>query len=79
MADPIYLLPEPRNGIDFRTHFFAPVKYFGGKFHETLWFNIAMVWLLTISLYIVLYYDLLAKTINFSNSLKYKKKKPLKG
>ncbi len=79
MADPIYLMPEPRNSIDFRTHFFAPVKYFGGKFHETLWFNIAMVWLLTISLYIVLYYDLLAKTINFSNSFKYRKKKPLKG
>jgi len=78
MADPIYLIPEPRNSIDFRTHFFAPVKYFGGKFHETLWFNIAMVWVLTISLYIVLYFDLLAKAIHFSNSFKFRKKKPLK-
>lgn len=79
MADPIYLLPEPRNGIDFRSHFFAPVKFFGGKFHETLWFNIAMVWILTISLYAMLYFDLLAKIINFSNSFKFRKKKPLKG
>lgn len=78
VTDPIYQMPEPSNAIDFRTHFFAPAKYFAGNFFETLWFNISMVWILTISLYIVLYFDLLAKAINFSNSFNWRKKKPLK-
>ena len=74
MTDPIYQMPEPNNALDFRTHFFAPMKHFGGMFYETLWFNIAMVWILTIFLYVVLYYDLLKKTIHFFGSLKLGKK-----
>ncbi|NPA36443.1 MAG: ATP-binding cassette domain-containing protein [Chlorobi bacterium] len=63
MVDPIYQIPEPQNALDFRTHFFAPEKHIFGKFYDTLWFNIAVVWLLTIMLYVVLYYDLLRKAL----------------
>ncbi|SFE28971.1 ATP-binding cassette domain-containing protein [Thermophagus xiamenensis] len=70
MVDPIYQKPEPSNYLDFRTHFFAPAKYFAGHFFETLWFNIAVVWVLTILLYIVLYFDLLKKGLNFAGRFK---------
>ncbi len=73
-VDPIYLLPEPSYSLDFRSHFFAPKKFFAGKFFETLWFNISIVWVFTILLYIVLYYDLLRKSFNAFEELKYLKK-----
>ncbi|MGQ1890205.1 ATP-binding cassette domain-containing protein [Thermophagus sp. OGC60D27] len=69
MVDPIYQKPEPSNYLDFRTHFFAPLKYFAGHFFETLWFNIAVVWVLTILMYVVLYFDLLKKGLNFASRL----------
>lgn len=75
MADPIYQLPEPENLWSFRTHFFAPAKHFGGRYFETLWFNITMVWLLTIVLYGVLYFDLLKKSMNYLGGIKWRKKK----
>lgn len=61
VIDPVYQMPEPDGLLSFRTHFFAPMKYFAGKYWETLWFNITMVWLLTIALYVVLYYDVLRR------------------
>ncbi len=73
-VDPIYLLPEPSYALDFRTHFFAPKKFFAGSLFETLWFNISIVWVFTILLYIVLYYDLLRKSFNAFEELKYLKK-----
>jgi len=73
-VDPIYLLPEPESVVSFRTHFFAPKKHFGGTFYETLWFNVVMVWIFTIILYIVLYFDLLRKLFVVFGELKYKKK-----
>ncbi|TLX77198.1 ATP-binding cassette domain-containing protein [Labilibacter sediminis] len=73
-VEPIYQMPEPEGFLSFRTHFFAPKKHFGGKFYETLWFNIFVVWIFTILLYVVLYFDLLRKSFNFLGELKYLKK-----
>jgi hypothetical protein len=75
MVDPIYQMPEPKHFFDFRTHFFAPSKYFAGHYFETLWFNILMVWVLTILLYIILYFDLLKKGLNFVSNVKWIKRK----
>lgn len=74
VVDPIYQMPEPEGIFDFRTHFFAPMKYFAGRYWETLWFNITMVWVLTIALYFVLYFDLLRKIFEAIGDLKLKKK-----
>jgi ABC-type multidrug transport system ATPase subunit len=74
MADPIYQMPEPDKLWSFRTHFFAPMKHFAGHYYETLWFNISMVWLLTLLLYGVLYFDLLKKALNYGGSIKWRKK-----
>lgn len=70
VIDPIYQIPEPETAISFRTHFFAPQKHFAGKFYDTLWFNISVVWLLTIMLYGVLYFDLLKRGLSFIGELK---------
>ncbi len=78
LSEPIYQIPEPEKWYSFRTHFFAPVKHFAGNFYETLWFNITVVWLLTIVLYAVLYFDLLTKLMNWGSSIKWNKRKPLK-
>jgi ABC-type multidrug transport system ATPase subunit len=74
MVDPIYQTPEPSGTLDFRTHFFAPSKHFAGHYFETLWFNIAFVWILTAFLYVVLYFDLLKKGLNFAGNIKWKRK-----
>jgi energy-coupling factor transporter ATP-binding protein EcfA2 len=74
MVDPIYQKPEPSSAVDFRTHFFAPSKHFAGHYFETLWFNITMVWVLTILLYVVLYFELLKKGLNFAVGIKWKRK-----
>jgi len=73
-VDPIYQLPEPENALSMRTHFFAPQKHFAGHYFDTLWFNICMVWIFTILMYIVLYFDLLRKSFKFFGELKYLKK-----
>lgn len=57
IVDPIYQLPEPEGIFSFRSQFFAPKKYFLGRYWDTLWFNMISIWIITIFLYIVLYYD----------------------
>jgi ABC-type multidrug transport system ATPase subunit len=75
MVDPIYQKPEPKGALDFRTHFFAPSKHFLGHYFETLWFNIAVVWVITALLYLVLYFDLLKKGLTFVGNINWKRKK----
>ncbi|MBS0012148.1 MAG: ATP-binding cassette domain-containing protein [Bacteroidales bacterium] len=60
-ADPVYMMPTARNG---RAHFYAPCKRLGNTHIDTYWFNLGAIWLLTLILYIMLYTDLLRKTIN---------------
>ncbi len=74
VVDPIYQVPEPETAVSFRTHFFAPQKHFAGHFFDTLWFNIMVVWVLTIMLYVVLYFDLLKRGLDFFGELKLFKK-----
>jgi ABC-type multidrug transport system ATPase subunit len=59
--DPIFLDPAPKGPIGIRSHFFAPRKYFLGRYIDTFTFNIAFIWFLTLVFYGVLYYDLLGR------------------
>ena len=67
--DPIYKDPLPGNWLSFRSHFFAPRKYFLGSFFDTYWFNMGFIWFLTIVFYITLYYDLLKKLIKLPRAV----------
>ena len=71
--DPIYLDPYNKGFLNFRTHFFAPHKYIFGKMTDTFTFNISIVLLSTIFLYLLLYYELLGKVVSFFENLRFRK------
>ncbi len=59
--DPIYLDPVDSNF--GRAHFFAPYKKFFGKYYDTYWFNLFVIWSMSFVLVITLYFDVLKKFI----------------
>jgi ABC-type multidrug transport system ATPase subunit len=61
--DPIYRDPFPEHLLSFRSHFFAPQKYFLGSYIDTYWFNMGFIWFLTLIFYITLYFYLLKKLV----------------
>ena len=72
--EPIYMEPDDSNIIGIRSHFYAPNKYFLGKFYSTFWFNVLFIWLMSLLLYIPLYYDHLRKILNFFGNISFSKK-----
>jgi len=70
---PVYMEPQPEHLLDFRTQFYAGEKYFAGYIFNTLQFNIAIIWLMSILLYIMLYYDILRKIVGMKNPFSKKK------
>jgi ABC transport system ATP-binding/permease protein len=68
-TDPVYLDPVKKGLFGFRTHFFAPSKYFFGIKTDTFAFNILFVIMTSVLLYIALYYDLLSRLISFTRRL----------
>lgn len=71
-TDPIYKDPFPRKGLHLRSHFFAPRKYFAGRYIETYWFNMGVIWLLFLLFYIALYFNALKRLILFFEKLRYR-------
>lgn len=67
---PIYMKPDSELG---RAHLYAPNKKLGNLEIDTLWFNMAMIWLMSLLLYISLYYDLLRKLLAFFGTRQFKK------
>ena len=63
-VDPIYQDPDVSGFFSFRSHFYAPKKHFMGKYFDTFWFNMLFIWLMTLILYITLYFEHLKKLIN---------------
>ncbi len=72
--DPIYQDPNVTGYFNIRSHFYAPRKHFMGRYFDTFWFNITIIWLLTIFLYITLYYEHLKKLLGFFENIKFRKK-----
>ena len=73
---PVYFEDHrPDHLIDFRENFYVPAKYFWGKKYDTLYFNIAVIWVMTIFLFVTLYFELLKKAVHgFAMRRKYRKK-----
>ena len=63
-TEPIYETPWIKHPFDFRAQFYSPTKHFAGKDIDTFWFNMWVVWLMTILSYITLYYDILKKIVD---------------
>ncbi|NBC83102.1 MAG: ATP-binding cassette domain-containing protein [Bacteroidetes bacterium] len=73
--EPIYLDPLPDHQFEFRSHFLAPQKHFLGVYFDTYWFNLCVIWLFTLILYVSLYYEWLKKLLNINFSIRLKGKK----
>ncbi|HCW06899.1 MAG TPA: ABC transporter ATP-binding protein [Cytophagales bacterium] len=62
---PIYFNEHrPEHWFDFRDNFYIPQKYFAGQKIDTLYFNLSVIWIMTILLYVMLYYELLKKAVH---------------
>lgn len=72
-TDPIYLDPYKKGVLNFRTHFYAPSKYIFGMKTDTFIFNITIVLISSIFLYLALYFELLGRVVRFFENLKFRK------
>jgi len=66
-TNPVYLDPTESNF--GRAHFFAPRKKFLNRYYDTFWFNLCVIWGMSLILGITLYFDVLKKFINLLESL----------
>ncbi len=63
---PIYITPiDYRSFVDFRTQFYTFEKYFFGSYHSTFWFNISVIWSMSFILFVLLYFNVLKRIVNF--------------
>jgi ABC transport system ATP-binding/permease protein len=58
--EPVFLIPKSPYG---RSQFYAPVKRIGHIYIDTYWFNMIVLWLMCIALYITLAFDVLKRII----------------
>ncbi len=73
---PIYQTDlRPANPFDFRADLFVPYKHFVGQYFETLYFNMIIIWIMTVLLFVALYFDLLRKGVSaIEHRRKYRRK-----
>lgn len=62
--EPVFLYPADNHSFSLRAHFFAPAKFIAGSQIDTLYFNLIIIWLMSLILYITLYYDILRKIVD---------------
>ena len=64
--NPIYMDPP---GKLIKAHFYAPRKQVFGTYFDTFGVNVAVIWIMTIFLYLVLYFRLLKRLLDFFEQL----------
>ncbi|ELR70402.1 ABC-2 type transporter family [Fulvivirga imtechensis AK7] len=70
--NPVFNDPtSPGHLFDYRTHFFAPKKYFLGTYIDTYYFNVIVIWIMTLILYFTLYFLLLKKALEGFGKIKW--------
>lgn len=71
-VDPVFNQPTITNAgfLNYRTHFFAPKKQLAGRLIDTFYFNIMIIWTMTILLYFSLYNELFRKIISLFGRIK---------
>jgi ABC transport system ATP-binding/permease protein len=66
-TDPIF--QDPTDSKVGRAHFFAPRKKLGDRYYPTFWFNIFVIWTMSIVLMITLYFDVFKRMLDGLDSL----------
>jgi len=70
--DLIYRMPQqPDNPLNYRTHLYSSVKPIFRTYIDTFYFNVGIIWLMTIFLYFTLYINLFRKAIEFISNTKF--------
>jgi ABC transport system ATP-binding/permease protein len=67
IKDAIYREPSKKT---WRAQFYAPVKYLFRKKVDTFWFNILFIWVFSIALFMLLYYDVIRKALSYLETLR---------
>jgi hypothetical protein len=63
-VNPIYLDAQPSGALDYRAHFFAPKKNLFGMMISTYWFNVLVIWIMSLFLYVTLYFEVVRKFVS---------------
>ncbi|MBA3664815.1 MAG: ATP-binding cassette domain-containing protein [Bacteroidetes bacterium] len=67
--DPVFQDPvDSRIG---RAHFFAPRKNFFGMYFSTFWFNLCVIWSMSLFLIITLYFDVFKRVLDFFGNIRF--------
>lgn len=61
---PVYKRPEPEHLVDFNAQFYMPAKHFLNRDVDTYFFNLGVIWWMTLVLGITLYFDVLRGILN---------------
>jgi len=65
VIDPVFTDPDNSNKvIGLNTHFYSATKYLFKRLIPTFYFNLIMIWLINIIVFIILFYDLPKRIIN---------------
>ena len=72
--NPIFMDPKPTWIGDYRAHFYSPEKNFFGFQMSTFLFNMIIIWLMTLVLYIALYFEWLRKAIKLFENVSFSDK-----
>jgi len=67
IRDAVYRLPDNKS---WRAHFYSPGKYFLGNTMDTFWFDLLFIWVFSIFLFPLLYYDIIRKGLNYMETLR---------
>ncbi|MBL7844390.1 MAG: ATP-binding cassette domain-containing protein [Cyclobacteriaceae bacterium] len=71
---PIYMDEhKPRYLFDFSANLYQPTKHFSGFIIDTLYFNLAVIWSMTLVFYVILYFDGLRRIIQMIENRRYRK------
>lgn len=73
LIDPVFQSPTPNNLADYRTVFFAPEKKIAGLTIPTFLFNVLVIWLMSLSLYFLLYTEAFRKLVSLFDTLNKRK------
>ncbi len=73
--NPIYQSPSPTHIFDYRTQFFFPEKNLLGATVSTYLFNLLVIWVMTLLLYLLLYFEVLRKGIEAFGKVNIPKRK----
>ena len=74
-VNPVFQNAHPAHMFDYRVAFFFPEKNLFGMIVSTYVFDILVIWVMSIILYIALYYELLRKLINSFDKVNIPKRK----